>query len=357
MDEPPLISLVFLLCFSVYVSFTETAFASVSRNKLKVAADRGDSRAKKALGIIDNIDTAITTLLICNNVTHITIATIVTVFVTKKWGLTAVPLSTVVTSAVIFFAGEMVPKTLGKRYSFGIALNSAWLLAFLMRILKPFALLLTFIGDKFVTKTEKIEEITTTEDEIQDIIEDMAQDGALNEEQSELISSAIQFGDITVGDILTPRVELSAIDIDDNPHNIHDFIKSQSHSRLPVYRGTIDNIIGVLGIRNYMKSFIRSNSLPDIEPLLDKAYCVHSNTEIHELLPLMSKQRINMAVVKDEYGGVLGIITVEDILEELVGDIWDESDEITQSTLKTDDSAVYLDSEIAKTTQKEEKNV
>lgn len=342
-SKPPLIQLFLLLCFSAYLAFAETAFASVSKNKIKIAADRGDSRAKRALRALDNIENALTTLLICNNITSLTIASIVTVFVTKRWGLSFVSLGTIITTLVIFFACEMLPKTLAKRFSYPICLACSGLLVLLMRLLKPFASLLTVIGEKAANRTKEDEEVSVTEDEIQDIIEDMAEEGTLDEEQSTLISSALQFGDLKAKDILTPRVDIAAIDVDDNPEDILEFIKTQTHSRIPVYEETIDNIIGVLGIRNYMKAYVHNKKAPSVRPLLDKVYYAHANTEIHELLPLMSKHKINMAVVKDEYGGTLGIVTVEDILEELVGEIYDESDEVKEE--HNEDKTHYIEDE------------
>lgn len=329
-SKPPLIQLFILLCFSAYLAFTETAFASVSKNKIKIAAEHGDNRAKRALWALENIENALTTILICNNLTSLTIASIVTVYVTKKWGLSFVSLGTIVTTMVIFFACEMLPKTLAKRFSFPIALACSGLLGLLMHILKPFASVLTRIGEKAANRTREDEEISVTEDEIQEIIEDMAEEGTLDEDQSTLISSALQFGDLKAKNIVTPRMKIVAINADDEQEKILETVKNLHHSRIPVYDGTIDNIIGVLGIRNYLKTFIQTKKTPEVRKMLDKVYFANEETEIHELLQQMSKRRINMAVVKDAYGGTLGIVTVEDILEELVGEIYDENETVRE---------------------------
>ena len=327
---PWILALLLLLC-AAYFAVTETAFASASRNKIKTAADRGDGKAKKALAVLDDFDRAISTLLICTNLVHIAAASIVTVAVTRQWGLGAVSASTIVTTIVVFFAGEMLPKSVAKKYSERFAKACAGPLCFLMKLFAPLSALLTWIGRAAARLTKGDEPVSVTEEELYDIIEDMTEEGTLDEEQGELISSALQFGDVTVESILTPRVDLAAIDIDDSQEEILSLINSTNHSRLPVYEGSIDNIIGVLQIRRFIKAYLRQGSALDIRPLLDEVFFIHQSTNIDELLPVMSKRRLNVAVVTDNYGGTLGIVTVEDILEELVGEIWDEDDVVEET--------------------------
>lgn len=343
-SKPPLIGLIILLGLSAYLAFVETALASVSKNKIKLAAERGDSRAKRALYALEAFDNAITTILICNNIVSVSIATIVTVFVTKRWGVSWVSLSTIITTIVIFFACEMLPKSIAKKYNYKITLACSSLLIVLMKVFGPFAKLLTAIGNA-AAKHTKSDEVSVTEDEIQEIIEDMAEEGSLEEEQSELISSAIQFKDVTVESILTPRVDVVALDIDEKPENIISIIKNQSHSRLPVYKDTIDNIVGVLRVRQYMQEYLTLGHTPDIKKLISKVHYAHQSTQIHELLPIMSKNKTNLAVITDNYGGTMGIVTVEDILEELVGDIWDESDIVEESIQQVSDNKYIIDAE------------
>ena len=333
MDEGSRLSLIIvivLLFCAAYFAMVEIAFASVSRVRIKSAADRGEEKAKKALFVLDNFDRAITTILICTNIIHITAASIVTVTVTRLWGLSAVSLSTIITTIVIFFAGEMLPKSIAKKYSERLSKALAGSLCFFMSVFKPLAVLLSGLGN-FASKFVKADpQITVTEEEIYDIIEDMTEEGSLDEEQSELISSALQFGDTTVESVLTSRVDLAAIDVEDSVEDTIKFIRESTHSRLPVYEGSIDNIIGILQIRKYIKAYLHEGTELDIRTLLDEPYFVHQSTNIDDLLPVMSKHRLNMAVVTDNYGGTLGIVTVEDILEELVGEIWDEDDVIEE---------------------------
>lgn len=343
-SKPPLIGLIILLGFAAYLAFTETAIASVSKNKIKIAAEHGDSRAKKAMSVLESFEKAITTILICNNIVHVSIATVVTTYVTRRWGVSFVSLSTIITTLVVFFAGEMLPKSIAKKYSYKITLGSSSLLYLLMKICAPFAQVLTAIGNT-VAKHSKSDEVTVTEDELQDIIEDMTEDGSLEEEQSELISSAIQFKDVTVESIITPRVDIVAIDIDENPEKIVSIIKNQSHSRLPVYKNTIDNIVGVLRVRKFMQEYMNLGHAPEISKLIGRVHYAHQSTQIHELLPIMSKSKTNLAVITDNYGGTLGIVTVEDILEELVGEIWDESDIVEEPVKKISDTKYLVDAE------------
>ena len=333
MDEGSRLSLIIvivLLFCAAYFAMVEIAFASVSRVRIKSAADRGEEKAKKALFVLDNFDRAITTILICTNIIHITAASIVTVTVTRLWGLSAVSLSTIITTIVIFFAGEMLPKSIAKKYSERLSKALAGSLCFFMSVFKPLAVLLSGLGN-FASKFVKADpQITVTEEEIYDIIEDMTEEGSLDEEQSELISSALQFGDTTVESVLTSRVDLAAIDVEDSVEDTIKFIRESTHSRLPVYEGSIDNIIGILQIRKYIKAYLHEGTELNIRKLLDEPYFVHQSTNIDDLLPVMSKHRLNMAVVTDNYGGTLGIVTVEDILEELVGEIWDEDDVIEE---------------------------
>ena len=328
----PWVIAIVLLFAAAYFAVIETAFSSCSKARLKAADERGDIRAKEALYVLDNFDKAISTLLICTNIVHISIAGTVTVAVMRAFANSgaAVSVSTLLTTLAVFFAGEMLPKSIARKYSEKFALSTAKALRFFMLIFTPLSAVLAAIGRGAASLVKGDAEISVTEDELYDIIEDMTEDGTLDEEQGELISSALQFGDVTVESILTPRVDVAAIDISDSLENILSAIKSHNHSRLPVYRGSIDNIIGILQIRKFIKAYLKLGSALEMSSLLDKPFFIHQSAKIDELLPVMSRQKINMAVVTDNYGGTLGIVTVEDILEELVGEIWDEDDVVEE---------------------------
>ena len=352
MDDASRLSLtivVLLLLCAAYFAVAETAFASVSRVKIRIRAERGEPKAVKAMQVLDNFDLAITSILICTNIVHISAASIVTLAVTRMFPDVpgAVTVSTFVMTIVVFFAGEMLPKSIAKKYSERLSLAVAGSLCFFMSVLKPLAKLLSATGN-FAAKFVKADpEISVTEDEIYDIIEDMTEEGSLDEERGELISSALQFGETTVESILTSRVDLAALDIDDSPEEMLAFIRAQTHSRLPVYEGSIDNIVGILSIRKFIKAYLRQGAQLDVRSLLDKPYFIHQSANIDGLLPVMSKNRLNMAVVTDNYGGTLGIVTVEDILEELVGEIWDEDDVVEEPCVPCGDGVWDCDAEMA----------
>ena len=327
----PWIFAVILLFCAVFCAITEISFASSSRPRLKVFAEAGNKKAEKALWILDHFEKAISTILIVTNIVHISTASIVTLAVTRRWGISAVSISTIITTMVIFFFGEMLPKSIAKKYAEPIAMFCAGPLKFFMTVFSPLSALLSAIGVG-VSKLVKGEpELSVTEDELFDIIEDMTEDGTLDQEQGELISSALQFGDLTVESVLTPRVDMVAVNVEDSLDTILNTIKSCSHSRLPVYEGTIDNIIGILQIRKFMKNYLRSGAEMDLRALLDAPFFIHQSTNIDDLLPTMTRNRYTIAIVTDNYGGTLGLVTVEDIIEELVGEIWDEDDEVEEN--------------------------
>ena len=335
---------VILLLLASFFAVAETALASASRNKIKVLVDRGDSRARKALYLMDHFDEAVSTLLICTNIVHISTAAIVTKAVVRSFGLSAVSISTIVTTIVVFFFGEMLPKSIAKKYSESLLLSTAFFVRMFMYIFAPIARVLTKIGQAVSGITKGDPEVSVTEDELYDMIEDMEEQGHINEDQSDLISSALSFGDVTVESILTPRVDLMAIDVDDKPESIYNFIKKQNHSRIPVYKDTTDNIIGILQIRKYLKAYVETKKLPNskaFKALLDEVYYTPMTTKIDELLPLLSQKKTNIAVVTDNFGGTLGIVTIEDILEELVGEIWDE-DDVIESSIEEISENVYI---------------
>ena len=325
------IPIVFLLCMAAYFAVAETAATSVSRIRLKTRLDQGDQKAKRALYVQDNFDRAISAILIGTNIVHISTATLTTVLVTRTWGASWVALGTIVCTIAVFFAGEMLPKSIAKRYSERCALATAPSLCFFMRIFAPLAKALSHIGEFFSNLAKGEPEITVTEDELYDIIEDMTDEGTLEPERGELMSSALQFADLTVETVLTARVDVAAINSEWEQEKVLSFIKEQRHSRLPVYEGSIDNIIGVLQIRKYIRAYLKEGPSVSLGALLDEAYFVPRSMKIDELLSVMSQKKLNMAVVTDSYGGTLGIVTVEDILEELVGEIWDEDDVVEES--------------------------
>lgn len=330
MDADSRISLIFifvLLLLAAVFAISETAFASASQSKIKVSADRGDDRAERALDILENIETAISTLLICTNIVHLTIATAVTVMVTRLWGLSVVSISTIITTLVVFFAGEMLPKSIAKKNPEKFALRTAGLLSVMMKVFSPLAKLLTWIGIQAAKLTKGEPEISVTEDELLDIFEDLNEEGVLDDEQEDMLSSVLEFTDTRTGRILTPKRKIVGLDVNLPGDRVLEELGNMTHSRIVVYDGEIDNVVGILRIREYLKEYLNSGVIPDVREMSDEPYWVSSRTMADELLEEMSKARQNIALVKGVNGKFIGLVSIEDILEELVGDIFDESDE------------------------------
>lgn len=322
-----LLSVFVLLFFAAFFAVSETAFASVSQTKLKVAADRGDDRAVRALGITDNIEAAISTLLILTNIVHISVATIVTVMVTKLWGISFVSISTILTTIVVFFVGEMLPKSIAKKNPEKFALHVAGFIYILMKIFGPLAWVLSKIGLFAAGLTKGEPELTVTEDELLDIFEDLTEEGVIDEEQEDIMSSVLEFTDTKTGKILTRKKDIVGIDINIEKDRILLEIDSLTHSRVIIYDGKIDNVLGILRIRNFLKSYMQTGKIPELSEMMDEPYWVSSVTAIDDLLEEMSAARQNIALVRGVKGQFIGLVSIEDILEELVGDILDESDE------------------------------
>ena len=346
MDDGSILSVLIilaLLLFADYFAVCETSFAAVSRIRLKTAMERGDRRANKAMYVCEHFDKAITTILIGTNIVHLSCASYVTVLVTRRWGLGAVTVSTFVTTLVVFFVGEMLPKSVAKKYSLRLALGTASSLVFFMHLLTPVSFVLTKIGEFASRLTKGDSEVSVTEDELYDIIENMTDEGDLDSEQGDLVHFALAFGDLTAESILTARVDMETIDVDGPLEEILAQVKASRHSRIPVYQDSVDNIIGVLQIRRFMREYLQKREKTDLRSLLDEPYFVHQSAKIDELLSVMSSKKINMTIVTDSYGGTVGIVTVEDILEELVGEIWDEDDEVVEPCVDHGDGSYSFD--------------
>ena len=322
----PWVWVIILLFTAAFLAVTETAVSSANRTKIRLASERGDRRADNALYVLDNFDRAITTILICTNIVHIAAAAIVTVSVTKIYGAGAVSLSTIIMTVLVFFFGEMLPKSVAKKYANRFSISNAGILRALMTVLTPLSFVLSKIG-AFASKLTKAEpELTVTEDELHDIIEDMTEEGTLEEDEGELLQSAIEFGDINVRSIMTPIDKVVSINCKDSADAVLEQIKSQVHSRLPVYDGDLNHIIGILQIRNYIRAYLTDKENLDLMSLLNKPLFIKQDLKIDDLLPIMAEHQFTLAVAHDGHGHSVGVVSVEDILEELVGEIWDEDD-------------------------------
>ena len=324
-------STLFILLFlflagAAYCASSEISFASVSRIRLKSYADNGDKRAINAMYITDNFNKALTTLLIGNNITHIAFASVATLISTRLWGVQSVKYKTIVSTFVVFLFSEMIPKSYGKENNTKIALAVSGSLRALMKILTPVAYFFTLISNG-VSKLfpARDDEPFITEEELYDIIETANEEGVLDEDQQELVHSALDFDDITVGDIFTAKKDIIALDISSSQEEILEIIKKYKYSRIPVYKDNIDNIIGILPVRKFLKAYIKNEAI-ELKDILLKPHYTRCNMPIDDMLKEMSSKKFHISIVIDGEGKTLGIVTLEDILEELVGEIWDEDD-------------------------------
>ncbi|MEF9984477.1 MAG: hemolysin family protein [Oscillospiraceae bacterium] len=333
------IVLIVLLMMSAFFSASETAFSTVNKIRLKNYAENGSQKAKVALDVAENFDKTLSAILIGNNVVNIAASAIATMLATAVLGTKGVLLSTVVMTILVLIFGEILPKSVAKENSEKLSLKMAGIMKMLTVLLSPLIFLfikLKQIVVKFSDNDEKNPSVT--EQELMYILETIEEEGVLNEQESELVQSALQFDDIMVKEIITHRVDIAAIDINDSPDDTLNTIISEGFSRMPVYEKNIDNIIGILHTRDYLEAKLKGEPL-NIRKMMSEPYYVHKTQKIGELLNEFRKNKLHIAIVTDDYGGTMGIATMEDMLEELVGEIWDEDEieetEITQTGINS----------------------
>ena len=332
------VTLVILVAFSAFFSASETAFSSLNQIRLKSRADDGDRTAARVLAMSEQYDKLLSTILIGNNIVNIAAASIGTIIFTKMLGAErGATVSTMVLTIVVLIFGEVTPKSLAKEMPETIATAVAPVLSLLMLVLTPLTWLFSQwkrLLNHFVHSSESD---TITEGELMTMVSEAENDGELTDRESELIRSAIEFDDVEVEEILTPRVDMMAVADDISLEELAQTFAESGYSRLPVYHGTIDNIIGVVHEKDFY--IARLKKATKIEDLVAPTLYTTGSTQISQLLRTLREQHHHMAVVVDEYGGTEGIITLEDILEELVGEIWDEHDEVTEDFRKQSDGS------------------
>ena len=331
-------ALVILVGFSAFFSASETAFSSLNQIRLKSRAEDGDSSAARVLAMAEQYDKLLSTILIGNNIVNIAAASIGTILFTQMLGAErGATMSTIVLTIIVLIFGEVTPKSLAKEMPETIATAVAPVLSLLMLVLTPLTWLFSQwkrLLNHFVHSSESD---TITEGELMTMVSEAENDGELTDRESELIRSAIEFDDVEVEEILTPRVDVVAVADDISLEELAQTFAESGYSRLPVYHGTIDNIIGVVHEKDFY--IARLKKATKIDDLVAPTLYTTGSTQISQLLRTLREQHHHMAVVVDEYGGTEGIITLEDILEELVGEIWDEHDEVTEDFRKQSDGS------------------
>jgi len=330
-----LVIIIICVIMSAYFSATETAFNTFNRIRMKGYAEKGNKKAQRALKLADNYDKLISTILVGNNIVNILAASLATLFfagifkdvssITEDINAT---ISTAVMTVVTLTFGEITPKTLAKQFPEKFTMFSAPIINFFKIILTP----ITFIFGQlqrllaFIFKSD--EDTGMTEEELISIIEEAEEEGNIDEEESTLIKSAIEFNDLEVGDIFTPRIDITAVENDVTKEELERIFSESGYSRIPIYEGDLDNITGIVYYKDFFTTAYKRST--PISEIVKPVIYVTKSMKINDLMKELQEKQLHLAVVTDEYGSTAGIVTLEDILEEIVGEIWDEHDEIVE---------------------------
>ena len=342
LDVGMLIAMIALLICSAFFSSVETAFTSFNKIRLKNLAQNGNKKAELVMKLEEKYDKLITTLLIGNNIVNIGLSSIATLFfinIIQNNDLAAT-VSTIVTTVVVLIFGEISPKVIARQNADKYVMFISRFVKIIMVVFTPFSII--FGGwSKLLNKVFHSKEQTSfTEDELITIVDEAEEGGVIETEEGDLIRSAIEFNDVCAGDILTPRVEMCAISKDASIEEIAKTFIENAYSRLPVYNEDIDDIIGILHEKDFFIAYHNNNKT--ITKYLQKPVHVSEHIKIFDLLQLFKAKKCHMAIVVDEFGGTMGIVTMEDIIEELIGDVWDEHDEVVNDDYKELPDGSYI---------------
>lgn len=345
MDSVPLIMYIMLgilLFLSAFFSSSETAYSSVNKIRLRSYVDEKRKGAKKAYYITENFDEALSTILVGNNIVNIAAATIsANIASSLLGGNTGLFVSTFVMTLLVLVFGEILPKSYAKENAENLAMKFSNILFILMKILYPitwFFIKLKNLMSKMVTKGKV--QPSVTEEEIKVLVDISEEEGVIDDRERNLVHSALEFDEITVDEVLTPRTNMVAIDIENSIEEIKEIFFENKYSRIPVYEYNNDNIIGILSEREFFSHLLKNQNETsvDIRKLLNEPLFIVGSMKLSSLLPELQIKKIHMAIVVDEFGGTKGLVTLEDVLEELVGEIWDEHDEQIQDIVKINDN-------------------
>lgn len=335
-----IIALFVLVLLSGCFSASETAFSSANRIRLKSMALDGNKKAKKALLVLDKYDSILSTILIGNNIVNISAASIATLIFVRAMGEKGATVATLVTTVVVLIFGEVTPKSLAKESPEKFAMSTAGVFNILIKIFTPLNYLFT-LWNKLIKKVFKLESDTSiTEGEFLTMVDEAESDGGIDKQDSELIKNVIEFNDLDADEVLTPRAFLVAVSIDAKNNEIKEAFVENEYSRIPVFEDDIDNIVGFIHQRDFYTYVLSGNK--NLSEIINPVIYVSPTMKISNILALLQQKHIHMAVVTDEFGGTDGIITMEDILEELVGEIYDEHDEVIEEFKRTGDNEYLI---------------
>jgi CBS domain containing-hemolysin-like protein len=320
---------------SAFFSASETAFTTLNKVRIKSLANNGNIRAAATLRLAENYDSLLSTILVGNNIVNIAGASIATIVFTNWYGGAGITVSTIAMTVMVLIFGEISPKFLAKESPESFAMAATPVLSFFVMLFTPLNYLSSAWKNLLRHIFKRRDEMKVTQEELMTFVDEAQSDGGIDERNGELIRSAIEFNDLDANDILTPRVNIVAVDSKMTMEQITKLFLQTNYSRLPVYEGSIDNIVGMIHEKDYFRALHKGDTA--IAPIVKKVSYVGTGMKISDLLRLLQQVKTHMAVVVDEFGGTQGIVTMEDILEELVGDIWDEHDEVIDYFKKCDD--------------------
>lgn len=325
MDTDSLLLYLFFLLCSAYCAAGETAYTAVSRVRLRTMADKGNKRAKRALWICDRFDKTLITILIGNNIFHASCASLSALLVLKQFSSEYVVYGTLLTTITVYLFAEMLPKSLAKAHSEEIALLFSFSMQWIIRLLTPVSAVFSVISSVLSKVFKSDENEVMTEEDLISIIETIEDEGVLEPEKQALVNSAMEFGTKLAEDIMIPMDKVVSVSASMPVDKLAEFVKNLPHSRLPVYEGSKDNIVGILPVNIFLTRYVMKKPIL-LRKMLIRPYVFDRKTEVPELLQRMRLNKLHMVFICDENRKKLGVITMEDILEELVGDIQDESD-------------------------------
>ncbi len=334
------IILIILVLCSGFFSGAETAYTSLNRVRVKMLADENNKKAQRTLLIFDNFDITITTILFCNNVVNIAAASLGTIIIFElfpRLSSNAVALvSTIAVTTIVLIFGEVIPKNYAKAHPEKFALTVSTVLLLIIKFLKPFSYPILMINKaaKIVYGVDETE-ASTTENELKAYIDSIEEEGVLEEEEGELVRSVLDFDETSIGDILTPRTNIVGIDVSISQEELLEIIFSEKFSRLPLYDNDLDNVIGLIYERDIFV-YLAKNKPINLKKMMRPAFFVSKSMKASSLLKYLQERNAHMAIVIDEHGGTCGLITMEDLLEEIVGEIWDEHDEVVEKIVEHD---------------------
>ena len=331
------ILLVILIALSAFFSASETAYTTVNKIRLQNYVDAGSKKAKTALFIAENYDRTLTTILIGNNIVNIGASSIATLLFVKLFGPSGAAISTAVMTILILILGEVLPKSLAQESSEKFALAFSRPLRILMTVFWPVVFLFIQLKKvaKHISPIKEEETPTVTEQELKFIVESIEDEGVLEKQESELVQHALEFDEKTVQEVLTPRVDMTTLDIEDDLQTNIGLVLTERFSRIPVCRSTSDRIIGILHTKDLLEALVRGDAI-DLASMVQPAFFVYKTKKLSSLLADFKRNKTHVAIVTDDYGGTVGMVTMEDLLEELVGDIWDEDEEIIRDFVRID---------------------